>query len=172
MNNNHQGVFLDDFVSVLPARGEMVTGHYNPNVIIDDPEGSNRPASIRCRQYPPIPISGEPQKLYTGVFQLDIRRGTEYGASIGGTSPIIGLYDTFDVNDRLAQALRSSRCPRHSLVTVRHSLSSPCMASLRSNSTTNNSVAAGNRQIAIQIRRLRRNCRHEHTRRYQQRPGQ
>ena len=43
MNNNHQGVFLDDFVIGFAARGEMVTGHYNPNVIIDDPEGVEVP---------------------------------------------------------------------------------------------------------------------------------
>ena len=47
---------------------------------------------------PLVPVA---QESLQGPYQLEIRRGAEYGGPIGGTTSDILLYDQFDTNDRL-----------------------------------------------------------------------
>ena len=71
-------------------------------------------------------------------------------ASIGGTSPRIGLYDTFDVNDRLAQAITLVALPASQLRDGQTFSILTLYGKVTFEFDTNNSVAAGNRRIAIQ----------------------
>jgi parallel beta-helix repeat protein len=101
-NNAHEGVYIDDVIVGFAGRGEMVTGHFDPltQLSTDPPE---EPAGVAT--FTPLPTRDfiDPQRITTGTFQLNVRRGTEYGASVGGSNPLISLFDTFDVNDRHVQ---------------------------------------------------------------------
>jgi hypothetical protein len=102
LNNNHEGVYIDDLIVGFAGRGEMVTGHFDTRVAIlgggDPPPGVNT--------FTPMPVNPDftdPQRINTGLFQLDVRRGTEYAESLGGNLPFITLFDTFNINDRFSQ---------------------------------------------------------------------
>ena len=115
-NNNHEGVYIDDIIVGFAGRGEMVTGNFNPIAGIF---GGSPDATPGVNTMSPVPVNNDftsPQRLRTGVFELDVRRGTEYGASLGGNIPFIGLYNTFDVNDRMAQGFTLIAPPASELV--------------------------------------------------------
>jgi len=66
-NNQFGGFFIDDIIVGFAERGEMVTGAGATDqqfVLINTPTGTN----------------GVPTQNLTGPYQLEIRRGTEYGA--------------------------------------------------------------------------------------------
>ncbi|MGE0692981.1 MAG: dockerin type I domain-containing protein [Pirellulales bacterium] len=104
-NNEHQGVFIDDIIVGFAARGEMVTGHFDPTTRLFDDTIPVEPGVNTFTPAPTNPDFTDPQRVLAGPFQLNIRRGTEYGASSSGNTPFISLFQTFDVNDRLAQGL-------------------------------------------------------------------
>lgn len=100
-----EGVYIDDLIVGFASRGEMVT--YPGGVGSDIDEGSTFVAT------PSVP--GAPAKLLSGVYQLNIRRGESYGFSSGDVITIggakfngINLFQSFDVNDRLAQGFTLS----------------------------------------------------------------
>lgn len=85
--NSFEGFYIDDIIIGLTERGEMVTGA-TPNVSVatevpSDPDG--------------------PQQILTGPYQLEIRRGHEFGALTTDTQPNI-VYNPaaiIDTNDRI-----------------------------------------------------------------------
>ena len=115
-NNNHEGVYIDDIIVGFAGRGEMVTGNFDPDPGIF---GGSPDATPGVNTMSPVPVNNDftsPQKLRNGVFQLDIRRGTEYGASLRRKFPFIGLYNTLDVNDRLTKAFSLVALPGSQIV--------------------------------------------------------
>ena len=112
-NNNHEGVYIDDFVIGFASRGEMVTGNYDP-----DPEADGDPL-IGDSPFTALPTNTDftaPPRILNGNFQLNIRRGTEYGATLSGGTPYIDLYQTLDVNDRLTNAFSMVALPGSQIV--------------------------------------------------------
>ncbi len=91
-NNSYEGVYIDDIIIGFAERGEMVTG---------------APASTTSFTFtaPPTPDQGD-QMATIGSYQLEVRRGADYG-SYGGPpkseSPVLRITRTFDTNDRLAE---------------------------------------------------------------------
>lgn len=86
-NNSFEGFYIDDIIIGLTERGEMVTGA-TPNVSVatvvpSDPNG--------------------PQQILTGPYQLEIRRGHEFGVLITDLTPDIVYLpsDIIDSNDRI-----------------------------------------------------------------------
>jgi hypothetical protein len=102
--NQHQGVYIDDLVIGFASRGEMVTGVTGTSA-----------GNTTFGPLPPNPDASDPQQIANGLFQLNIRRGTEYGQSVNGVSPYIQLTRTFDINDRLAQGFSFDAVPGSSL---------------------------------------------------------
>ncbi|MEX0792163.1 MAG: hypothetical protein WD045_03450, partial [Pirellulaceae bacterium] len=80
-DNLHQGVFIDDIIIGFAERGEMVTGSTTNSAF-----GTN--TNLRSNEN----LQGE--------YQLEARRGTDYGV-LGG--PGLTLIRTFNTNDRLIQ---------------------------------------------------------------------
>ncbi|HEV3341035.1 MAG TPA: hypothetical protein VG125_11785, partial [Pirellulales bacterium] len=99
LNNAHEGWYIDDVVVGFAERGEMVTG----------------PAA-GVTQYTSLtgnPFAGNPTKnpdpaaiteVQTGSYQLEIRRGTEYGGNVNNLKSDIALGASFDTNFRFADA--------------------------------------------------------------------
>lgn len=81
-DNDHEGFYVDDLIIGFAERGEMVTA-----------AGANQTAFFD------IGTSGADAQVLQGNYQLEIRRGTEY------TTPTpVGIFQTFDTNDRLIPA--------------------------------------------------------------------
>ncbi len=85
-NNVVEGIYIDDIVIGFAERGEMVTGGTNTNTA----------------------FVGNPRALATtipvGSYQFEARRASDYGLPIAPpTAPLphLGLYQTFNSNDRL-----------------------------------------------------------------------
>ncbi len=91
-DNAYEGVYIDNILIGFASRGEMVTGSRsaaNPQFVDNTAQ------------------SGD--EIETGPYQLEIRQATEYGRTIKktttGNQPSLELYDTFDINDRLADGV-------------------------------------------------------------------
>jgi hypothetical protein len=95
VDNSREGFYVDDFVVGYAERGEMASG------------GTPGLTSFFTSP-PPAAASGSPPgELHTGAYQLEMRRGIEYGANRTGDKPEINLFDTFLTNDRLHPDFRA-----------------------------------------------------------------
>ncbi len=103
-NNAHEGVYIDDIIVGFSGRGEMVSGNFNP-LSFEDPEAPDAVQGDTSFTALPTRDFSDPKRITTGPFQLTVKRGTEYGVSLGGSVPYISLFDTFDINDRQVQAI-------------------------------------------------------------------
>lgn len=81
-----EGIYLDDFIIGLASRGEMVT-----NAVLGD---------IALTEIPRIP--GEPTRILSGPYQLEIGVTDRYG-SVVDSNGHIELSTTWNVNDRFAR---------------------------------------------------------------------
>jgi hypothetical protein len=86
-NNQYEGWYIDDVVIGLAERGEMVT---------------NAPTGNSAFTAMPTPDATTPAQVLTGQYQLEIRRGSEYGQIINDVTTDIALYQSFDANARFA----------------------------------------------------------------------
>jgi len=92
--NNFEGVYVDDIIIGFAERGEMVTG--------TDTAAQNLPNSGMMLN-PQLPDG----QIFDGPYQLEIRRGADFGLSVfpphdpNTIYPTLALYRTFDTNDRL-----------------------------------------------------------------------
>jgi len=86
-NQQFEGLFVDDFIIGFAERGEMVTE-----------ANASQSAFTTVPQNPADPA---PTEVLVGPYQLEIRRGTEYGENINGLDPDITLFRTFDTNTGL-----------------------------------------------------------------------
>ena len=97
VGNNFEGFLLDDFIVGYAERGEMATGGSTGlTSFFTSPPATSDNAFI-----PP------PGELNAGAYQLEVRRGLEYGINRTGDEPEINLYDTFLTNDRLHPDFRA-----------------------------------------------------------------
>ncbi|QDU75012.1 hypothetical protein Pan97_20320 [Bremerella volcania] len=80
-NNDTRGVLIDDIIIGFAERGEMVTGATT---------NTNFTHNQQLRE----------NEILTGGYQLEIRRGTDYGIPADGTLSLLPTF-TFDTNDRL-----------------------------------------------------------------------
>jgi hypothetical protein len=85
---DHRGFFLDDIIVGFAGRGEMTTGSAPSTGFF------TTPAAVR-ELGRPLP----PSQVLNGPYQLEIRRGTEYGATLSGTSRRVTLFETYDPKD-------------------------------------------------------------------------
>lgn len=95
-DNQYEGVYLDDIIIGLAGRGEMVTG--------STPLTAAQQTSTTTDVYnlPPSPLYTK--QTYSGNYQLEMQRGSEYGANPpNATKPGINLGTTFNINARLTQ---------------------------------------------------------------------
>ena len=89
--NDNEGFFVDDILVGFAERGEMVTGSAaNLTTTFPTPVNLN-----------PAP----PTETLAGSYQLEIRRGTEYAVQPSSASAQIVVTDTFDTNERMADAI-------------------------------------------------------------------
>ncbi|MHB0959585.1 MAG: tandem-95 repeat protein [Pirellulaceae bacterium] len=89
--NNFDGAFIDDIMIGFAERGEMVTGPSSANTFFAVPQN---------------PDPAAPTQVLTGPYQLEIRRGTEYGETVSGIGPEIAVLRQFNTNDRMVESLR------------------------------------------------------------------
>src|SRR6185295_1227016 len=87
-NNNFEGVYIDNVIVGFAERGEMVTNLSGPN--------------SSYFSTPPNPDPAEVKDVEKGPYQLEIRRGTEYGITRDPLKPNLTLVQTLDTNDRQA----------------------------------------------------------------------
>jgi hypothetical protein len=88
-DNQHQGFFIDDFVVGLAGRGEMVTSAPQDATFFNPPA----PQQLRPGVLPPAQVTA-------GPYQLEIRRGTDYGVNFDTGQDRIVLLKTLDVNEQ------------------------------------------------------------------------
>ncbi|MCA9136100.1 MAG: pre-peptidase C-terminal domain-containing protein, partial [Planctomycetales bacterium] len=92
-DNDHEGVYLDDFIIGLAERGEQVTDPRGPNAPLDT-------AFVTDTRFQ-FPQPDDPRSnLVTGSYQVEIRDGSEYILSESGNQ-----FRTFNSNDRLGNAI-------------------------------------------------------------------
>ncbi len=89
MDNNHEGVYIDDIIIGFAERGELVTGAVGNANFVSNPQ---------------VPDYSE----LRGMYQVEIRRGPEYGLADILPPVTFNIYDflggrSFDTNDRLGQ---------------------------------------------------------------------
>jgi hypothetical protein len=82
-NNDHEGFYVDDIIVGFAERGEMVVGS------TDNPVFGQYDLTSNDNDYQ--------EQILTGEYQLEIRRGTEYGQRAADDVQII---QPFDTNDR------------------------------------------------------------------------
>ncbi|MGM0486523.1 MAG: choice-of-anchor L domain-containing protein [Planctomycetota bacterium] len=82
-NNDHEGIYLDDFVIGFAERGEVATGASGDSSFFTNPTSS--------------------QQILEGPYQLEIRQGEKYGESIE-VPPRLEMFRSFDSNDRLSES--------------------------------------------------------------------
>ncbi len=85
-NNNFEGFYVDDIIIGFAERGEMVTNSGVQSTYFTIPQNPN---------------PGDPSQILTGLYQLELRRGTEYGDVVDSLNPDIFVYQSLDTNDRL-----------------------------------------------------------------------
>ncbi|MFO0882801.1 MAG: dockerin type I domain-containing protein [Pirellulales bacterium] len=96
-DNRREGFYVDDFVVGFAERGEMVTGSSAGVTGFFDP---GQPANEG-----PMPAA-PPLEYLAGTYQLEIRRGAEYGQVVSPVTGGLSLYQTWDTNDRLIHETR------------------------------------------------------------------
>ncbi len=122
MDNTHEGVYIDNIVVGMAGRGEMVTGNYSENDLIAAVQNTSGGAvpitgDVTFFAVPSDPDYTDPKHVTTGAFQLDIRQATQYASYAGGGStPFILLDQSFDINDRLAQAFTLVALPANQII--------------------------------------------------------
>ncbi|QDT08766.1 dockerin type I domain-containing protein [Planctomycetes bacterium K23_9] len=92
LNNEFEGVYLDDFIIGFAERGEVATA----SAVVDTAFITNGLLNIST---PGDPAS----QLSTGTYQVEIRDASEYVETFG----IPTAFRTFDTNDRLVSSSRS-----------------------------------------------------------------
>ncbi|MGH7136013.1 MAG: hypothetical protein ACREHD_09750, partial [Pirellulales bacterium] len=89
-NLDHGGWYVDNIIVGFAGQGEMVTG-------------ANQLAGAGNTAYFPVPVNPDPKAIKpitAGAYELQIRRGAEYGSNITDVKSDIGLYQSFSINDR------------------------------------------------------------------------
>ena len=96
-NNNYEGVYIDDIIIGFAERGEMVTG-----------APANTTSFTTHTQTPTTPTTPTTPIVTEGAYQLEIRRGEDYGQLVQwDDAPTddwdwLRLNQWIDTNDRLA----------------------------------------------------------------------
>lgn len=85
---DHRGFFLDDIIVGFAGRGEMTTASAPSTGFF------TTPAAVR-----EVGMPAPPSQVLNGPYQLEIRRGTEYGATLSALSRKVTLFDTYDTRD-------------------------------------------------------------------------
>ncbi|MGQ9504528.1 MAG: GEVED domain-containing protein [Thermogutta sp.] len=88
-NNNYEGWYIDDIIIGFAERGEMVT---------------NAPAGVTDFDFLRQPQINEPI-VVQGSYQLEIRRGDEFGNLVLDPYRVVPLQAQADTNDRWTQAI-------------------------------------------------------------------
>ena len=94
MANNNEGVYIDDIIIGFAERGEMITNAAANTNFIDNYEVTN----------PNLPVGQPYLDILTGPYDVEIRRGADYGLSQPG-NPQLLLYRGLDANDRVAHQM-------------------------------------------------------------------
>jgi hypothetical protein len=90
LNNKFEGFYIDDIIVGFAERGEMVTGANAGQTAFFDLQ------TPRVKPYR--------EQVLEGDYQLELRRGTEYGAQPLDDKKYVVINQTYDTNDRLVQA--------------------------------------------------------------------
>ncbi len=91
-NLSHGGWYVDDIVIGFAGQGEMVTN-------------ANKLGGAANTGYFSVPTNPDPNAIKPipgGAYELEIRRGAEFGANVNDIDPDVGLYAAFSINDRLS----------------------------------------------------------------------
>ena len=91
-NNAFEGFYIDDVIIGHAERGEMVTG------------GTKNQAGFFDIATPAPAANYLAEQSLTGPYQLEIRRGTEYGVQPDKTLADVAIFQQFDTNDDLVIA--------------------------------------------------------------------
>jgi hypothetical protein len=91
-NNNFEGFYVDDVIIGYAERGEMVTG------------ATKNQAGFFDIATPPAASTYLAEQILTGPYQLEIRRGTEYGKIPDTALDDVGIERQFDTNADLVVA--------------------------------------------------------------------
>ncbi|MCA9048851.1 MAG: hypothetical protein KDA89_09000, partial [Planctomycetaceae bacterium] len=86
-NNNFEGFYIDDIIIGWAERGEMITGATTNTSFFTVPQD-------------PDPL--KPLESLSGPYQVEVRRGQEFGRTLDPIKPEIQVSATFDPNVRFA----------------------------------------------------------------------
>lgn len=96
-NNTAEGFYVDNIIVGVAERGEMVINAPVNTSFFTTPQPQNLDATVPA-----------PTQVFTGPYQLEIRRGTEYGVSDGGPFGGVNVWRNsqtavlkLDTNERL-----------------------------------------------------------------------
>jgi len=91
-NNEHEGFYVDDIIVGFAERGEMVTGAVAGQTSFFDLATVGTPTAGT----PTVPA-----QALAGTYQLEIRRGTTYGAAANPLTGGVAILQQVDTNDDL-----------------------------------------------------------------------
>ena len=107
LDNAHEGIYIDDLIIGFAERGEVVIGGTENSTFIRNPQLFNVE----------LPVNFFPDnEIHEGAYQLEIRRATEFGITVGDVGQEILLNRSFDTNDRLTNAVSFTAPAGHTLV--------------------------------------------------------
>ncbi|MEQ9412041.1 MAG: GEVED domain-containing protein [Fuerstiella sp.] len=103
MNNNVEGLYLDDIIIGFAERGEMVTNAPAGNGLMQNPD-TNDSAGSPLADFNQFGEFNEYLDILNGVYDVEIRTSSHYGLS-QLADPTNLLYRTLGTNDREVQGI-------------------------------------------------------------------
>jgi hypothetical protein len=110
--NNFEGFYFDDIIVGFAERGEMVTGAKGGLETIPGPLPTDPATVIDHSSFFAVGTPGAtegppriPAQYLMGPYQLEMRRGTEYGVNPSSTKADVAIAQTFDTDDELIRSL-------------------------------------------------------------------
>jgi hypothetical protein len=107
--NGHEGFYIDDIIVGFAERGEMVTGAKGGLETIPAADPALPPTIIDHSSFftigTPGPSDDVPAQYLMGPYQLEMRRGTEYGVNTSPTKADVEIAETFDTDAELIRSL-------------------------------------------------------------------
>ncbi|MCY2964244.1 MAG: hypothetical protein NT069_11530 [Planctomycetota bacterium] len=133
-NNAFEGFYIDDIIVGLAERGEMVTG------------------AVADTNFFAVPTNPDPQaptQSLVGPYQLEIRRGEQYGSLVSKKKSEITIDQQFNSNDRLTSGFTITAVAGNALVDQQAFTISDGVNTLTFEYDNNNSILPGRERLAF-----------------------
>ncbi|MFN0053182.1 MAG: beta strand repeat-containing protein, partial [Planctomycetales bacterium] len=136
-DNSHVGFYIDDILIGLAGRGEVSTASVaGQNTTYQPNPGINADPNV-------------PKQILTGPYQLEVRRGEEFGANVVPSDSPVLIYQQFDITERMANGWSILAAPGASLSDGATFTITDGVDTVTFEFSTDNTVAQGNVRVGF-----------------------